>query len=132
MTIWKDSTNQLHDDMNGEALTLESWPQGMTQLTDAEVAAIQAAALAAIPPQPDTSGFINACKTAVGGITAIAYNPSLGMWSLTFNAAVQAGDWADVQTLVEHAQTSGTITAQQYVDIKAAVISNHITGVVLS
>ena len=84
-----------------------------------------------LQPQPNPSGFITACKTAVGGITAVASNPTLGMWSLTFNAAVQAGDWADVQTLVEHAQTSGAITAQQYADIKAAVIANNITGVTL-
>lgn len=40
MTIWIDSTNQLHDDMNGAALTLPIWPQGMTQATAAQIAAI--------------------------------------------------------------------------------------------
>ena len=40
MTIWIDSTNQLHDDMNGAALTLPIWPQGMTQATPAQITAI--------------------------------------------------------------------------------------------
>ena len=41
MSIWQDSNGGLHDDMNGAALALPSWPQDMTQLTDAQAAAIQ-------------------------------------------------------------------------------------------
>ena len=40
MTIWIDSNNTLHDDMDGAALTLPIWPQGMTQATPAQIAAI--------------------------------------------------------------------------------------------
>jgi len=43
MAIWQDSNGGLHDDMDGAALTLPTWPQGMTLLTDAQVAAIRAA-----------------------------------------------------------------------------------------
>ena len=65
MTIWKNPTdNSLHDDMNGEALTLESWPKGMTQLTDAEVSAIQAAAQVLTPAQL-LAQFQQAAQTAL-------------------------------------------------------------------
>lgn len=40
MTIWQDASGNLHDDMNGAALLLPSWPQGMTLLTDTQVAAL--------------------------------------------------------------------------------------------
>lgn len=41
MAIWQDSTGALHDDMNGAALSLPSWQKGMTELTAAQVQAIQ-------------------------------------------------------------------------------------------
>jgi len=41
MSIWKDSNGSLHDDMDGAALALPSWPQGMTQLTDEQALALQ-------------------------------------------------------------------------------------------
>ena len=41
MAIWKDDNNQLHDDMDGQALLLPSWPKGMVQLTDEQVSAIR-------------------------------------------------------------------------------------------
>jgi len=40
MTIWIDSNNVLHDDDNGAALSLPSWPQGMTVATLEQVQAI--------------------------------------------------------------------------------------------
>lgn len=42
MAIWKDSNGALHDDMGGEAISLPNWPAGMTQLTDAQAAAVRA------------------------------------------------------------------------------------------
>jgi len=41
MAIWQDSTGALHDDMAGAALSLPGWPQGMTQLTEAQAQALQ-------------------------------------------------------------------------------------------
>ena len=47
MTIWINPTdNSLHDDMDGAALTLPDWPQGMTEATDAQIASAKA-------PTPD-------------------------------------------------------------------------------
>lgn len=46
MTIWQNTNGSLFDDMDGEALTLESWPAGMTQLTDEQATAAQAPTLA--------------------------------------------------------------------------------------
>jgi len=43
MTLWIDSNNQLHDDMDGAALSLPAWPQGMMQATTAQIAALNPA-----------------------------------------------------------------------------------------
>lgn len=40
MALWKDSNNGIHDDMDGAALSLPTWPQGMTQITQSEADAI--------------------------------------------------------------------------------------------
>lgn len=40
MALWKDSNGKVHDDMDGAALSLPSWPQGMTQITQPEADAI--------------------------------------------------------------------------------------------
>ena len=54
MSIWIDSNNQLHDDMDGEALTLPIWPKGMTIATQAQIDAQLAAYTVAIAsPAPD-------------------------------------------------------------------------------
>lgn len=50
MSIWQDSNNNLHDDADGAALNLPNWPQGMTQLSAEQVAAIQAEMEAAQAP----------------------------------------------------------------------------------
>jgi hypothetical protein len=42
MTLWYNSAdNTLHDDANGEALLLPSWPKGMTQATQPQIDAIR-------------------------------------------------------------------------------------------
>lgn len=43
MALWKDATGALYDDDDGRALELARWPEGLTLLTDAEVAAVHAA-----------------------------------------------------------------------------------------
>jgi len=41
MTLWFNTAdNSIHDDMNGEALSLTSWPKGMSPITQAEANAI--------------------------------------------------------------------------------------------
>ena len=58
MTLWIDSNNQLHDDMDGTALSLPSWPQGMTQATPAQITAIT-------NPPPTQAQLIAQYETAV-------------------------------------------------------------------
>lgn len=41
MAIWKDQNGTLHDDMEGTALSLPSWPQGLVLLTSEQAAALQ-------------------------------------------------------------------------------------------
>ena len=36
MALWKDPQNNIHDDMDGTALLLPSWPKGLVQITQAE------------------------------------------------------------------------------------------------
>jgi hypothetical protein len=43
MALWHNPIdNSIHDDMNGEALALPVWPQGMVQITQAEAEALLA------------------------------------------------------------------------------------------
>lgn len=41
MSLWKDASGNLHDDMGGRALSLPSWPSGLTLLTTAQADAMQ-------------------------------------------------------------------------------------------
>jgi len=36
MGLWKDSENNIYDDMNGEAIGLPSWPEGLVSITEQE------------------------------------------------------------------------------------------------
>lgn len=88
MTLWIDSNNTLHDDMNGEALSLPSWPKGMTQATQAQIDAIrnpiptlsqaQAAQISAL--QDSYQAAINApvsFKNAAGVTSTYAFGNTL-------------------------------------------------------
>ena len=113
MTIWAylntdgsvDMTRGLHDDMNGAALSLAAWPQGMTLLTAAQVQAIHAAQQAAAQSTqaalPNPAQFFQSCKTALGGPTGIlSFSAQVqSAIALTFSA-VQLQDWPDVQAYI--------------------------------
>lgn len=49
MSLWIDGNNIIHDDMDGAALDLPSWPKGMTAYT---------------PPSPTTAQLVEAAQTA--------------------------------------------------------------------
>lgn len=126
MTIWQDANGGLHDDMDGAALNLPDWPQGMTALTPAQVASIQAqratTAAAAQAALPDPAGFSLAIKTALGGIEAVATLPAsiqpIVQW---FYATVQAQNWPDVQTIIiANKAALDAVNAAIYKDVKAA------------
>ncbi|HWU63564.1 MAG TPA: hypothetical protein VN112_16215 [Ensifer sp.] len=57
MAIWKDANGGLHDDMDGAALSLPAWPQGMTLLSDEE------AATELQPPAPTETDYSNAIQS---------------------------------------------------------------------
>lgn len=121
MALWKDSSNQIHDDMDGEAMALPSWPQGMTQISHSEADAITsaqaAAAQAAQAKLPDPAGFEKAIKSAVGGI--LGANALAVAYPLFFVTA-QNQAWEDVQAILVDAEAKGVISATQYEAIKAA------------
>ncbi len=72
MTLWIDSNNQLHDDMDGMTLSLPTWPQGMIKATAAQIAAAQAPKPVPLPQQAQAaldkvtgpSGQIMRCMAA--------------------------------------------------------------------
>lgn len=121
MAIWQDSSGGLHDDMDGEAFALPSWPQGMTQLTDAQAATIQAqqeaAKQAVLAAQPNAPAFEQAIKPALGGI--LAANALAVAYPLFFGA-LQNRAWEDVETMLVDAKSKSVIIAAQYNAIKNA------------
>lgn len=121
MALWKDSNNQIHDDMDGEALALPSWPQGMTQLTPAEANALISAqaeeAQAALAKLPDPGGFGKAVKSAAGGI--LGANALAAAYPLLF-PAVQEQAWEEVQAMLADAGARGTLTGAQCEAVRAA------------
>lgn len=117
MPLWKDSNNILHDDMDGEALSLPSWPAGLIQVTPAEADTIRAAAIAAMPPIPDPAAFEQSLKSAIGGI--LAANTLAVAYPLFFGS-IQSQAWDDVQAMLVDAKAKSAITAAQYKAIKAA------------
>jgi hypothetical protein len=62
MALWIDSNNQVHDDMDGTALSLPSWPKGMSHYT---MAAPTAAELLAAAQQTQLAIIDSAYDTAI-------------------------------------------------------------------
>ncbi|CAJ0701520.1 hypothetical protein LMG19089_02860 [Ralstonia edaphis] len=72
MAIWKDVSGQLHDDMDGAALVLPGWPDGLVKLTDSQAAALKTPTLEqAKAAQADVVSA--ACQAAIlAGFTSSA------------------------------------------------------------
>jgi hypothetical protein len=78
---------------------------------------------AAITPIPDANGFIQAIKTALGGIMA---SNTLAIAYPLFFSAVQSGAWLDVQALIIDAHTKTLLTDTQYSAFKAAAVTYNV------
>ena len=50
MGLWKTADNVIWDDMDGEAIGLPSWPEGLIPVTEQEADEIRNAAVEALPP----------------------------------------------------------------------------------
>lgn len=88
------------------------------------VAGGNSASPAPVPtPQPNGPGFISAVKAALGGV--LAANTLATLYPLFF-PALQQGDWADVQAIIEAANTAGHLTSTQYAAVKSATVANNI------
>ncbi|CAJ0704794.1 hypothetical protein LMG19089_03683 [Ralstonia edaphis] len=64
MAIWKDASGQLHDDMDGAALGLPGWPDGLVKLTDSQVAALKKPTLEQAKAE-QTDVVSSACQTTI-------------------------------------------------------------------
>jgi len=100
MTLWIDINGYLHDDMNGDALTLPSWPKGMTQATAAQVQAIQNPSLTQAQVQAvldtDVQAYIDSKATAKGYDSAASCLSYLNSSNATWKAdAVAMNSWRD-------------------------------------
>lgn len=96
-------------DQDGDA-TIE-WNLPGKAPTDADIAA-------ANPPKwlpPDPVGFLEAAKSAMGGILGAL---ALGHYATLLWDAVGNQNWADASTLIQAAQTNSVITPQQYAGLK--------------
>lgn len=103
MAIWIDSNNNLHDDMNGEALALPNWPMHLQLATQAEIDAIT-------NPAPTTQQLHEAlvanAKAALDASDVVAIR--------CFKAGVQfPGDWvtyvAALRAIVSGTDTTSTV-----------------------
>lgn len=76
-----------------------------------------------LPPVSDGVGFVQAVKTAMGGI--VPSNVLAAKYPLFFDA-VSAANWPDVQSLIIDANTNGVINSTQYTAIKSAATKYNI------
>jgi hypothetical protein len=74
-------------------------------------------------PRPDVGGFIDALKTAMGGI--VGANALAKAYPL-FYPALQTGNWADVQALLADAHATGALTEAQYAAFKTLAATHNI------
>ena len=129
MTIWQDSNGSLHDDMDGAALSLPSWPQGMTQLTAAQVAALQAPTLAQVQAaqvaqlQASYQAAINAPVTFknAAGVTATypaGNSVALNGQTATQNLANVIGAGASAWTMGKWLDTNNVAQTFTFADLQ--------------
>lgn len=80
MSLYKDKNNTIHDDDNGRALLLPSWPKNLTPITQAEADAIRKAPQPLVIPASVTmrqarlallsAGLINNVTTAINALAS--------------------------------------------------------------
>lgn len=149
MTIWIDSNNILHDDMEGEALNLPNWPIGMTKATVEQInptitlAAAQnsqnlilAAAYKNAITQPvsytsragigktyqaDANSVANVQAT-LSGLSAALATPTGFYWVSTDNMQVPF-EYADIQGLANTMLTQGWMAFSNLQSKKKAVLA---------
>ena len=142
MTIWIDTNNTLHDDMDGEALSLPSWPQGMTQATPEQIAAIinppmtlaQAQTAQVVALQAAYAAAVNApvtFKNAAGVTSTYASGNTLALNNQTATqnladcinsgaAAWTMGHWLDTNNVAQvftFADLQGLAAAMEAVEV---------------
>jgi hypothetical protein len=123
MSIWQDAQGDLYDDDEGAALSLSSWPQGLTIATPAQLSAIAAAQAAVIAAQVNLVGFETGLQSLFGG--TVGWNTVLTKYPLIARA-LATSNWANIQALILDAHAKSIITPAQYSSIQGLVISNNI------
>lgn len=98
------------------------------RLSQAQIDGINAVYLAHDPTKqlPDVAGFINDCKAAVGGISALVTSQPLATLAQMLEAALMQALFSDAQTILIAAKTGSIITNAQYNAIKSAAATRNI------
>lgn len=78
---------------------------------------------AALPLPPDVPGFLDALKSAMGGI--VASNTLAKAYPL-FHAALDKAVWVDVQALIIDAHTTRVLSDVQYAAFKQLAAAHHL------
>lgn len=80
-------------------------------------------AAAAVAVAPNIQGFVDAVKTAMGGIVGVN---TLTRQYPSFYPAIQASQWDDAKALLVDAKSTGFITSDQYIAFQSAFNLNNI------
>ena len=118
MALWKDKTGSLHDDMDGTALALASWPNGLVMLSEAEVAEVSSPRLT-VAEQISALGFavsahvetVARARQYDSAAACVSYTESMVVpWRADANAMVAWRDAVWIQVIsMQSAVLAGTI-----------------------
>lgn len=111
MTLWTNAARtEVHDDMNGTALTLAVWPKGLTQITQAEADAILASLIKPVPlPQRAQSALDLTDRVAYRCFKAgVVFPASWQTYTQSLRAIANGTDKTSTALPVQPAYPAGT------------------------
>ena len=112
MALWINEKNEIHDDMDGEALELPSWPAGLRKLGEEE-----AAALRVVEWSPDAllGKFRDARETVL--------NRLAGIWIFSTSDEVKSACSSARAALLSLPESKGVVSAKDDASLKLAILA---------
>lgn len=112
MAIWQDANGKLHDDMGGAAFFLPGWPTGLTQLSDAQVAALQPTAAQLAHQQLQAQAAVALDKTDIVAArcfkAGIAFPAAWQTYTQALRAIINGVDTTSTSLPTQPAYPAGT------------------------